>query len=200
MALSSCPNDNLLLRQLRDGNEDAFAFFYEKYSLDIYRKLYRMTKVSSLSEELLQDVFVKIWDKRHLIDPEKPFKSYLFQIAQNLMYDFYRNLARQEKLQQEVKKVFSELQYVTEECINLKETQQILNRAIQNLPPQQKLVFQLCKMEGKSYEEVGTTLGVSTSTINGHIVKATKSIKTFMCKYENVAFVFFIAAILDELI
>lgn len=199
MALSSCSNDSILLKQLRDGNEDAFDFFYQKYSIQIYRKLYKMTKVSSLSEELLQDVFVKIWEKRHLVDPEKPFKSYLFQIAQNLMYDFYRKVAREERLQQKIKQTFSELQYVTEESLNLKDTQQILTRAINNLPPQQRLVFQLCKMEGKSYEEVGTTLGVSTSTINGHIVKATKSIKTFMCNYENVAFAFFIAGILDDL-
>ena len=195
--LSSCDEKELLV-QLRKGNEDAFDFFYQKHSAQIFRKLYKMTRVSSISEELLQDVFVKIWEKRHLIDPEKSFKSYLFQIAQNLVYDLYRKVARDERLQSEIKKSFVEIQYLTEEGIHLKDTQQIISQAIDALPPQQKLVFTLCKIEGKSYDEVSTALGVSTSTINGHIVKATKSIKRYMFKYEDVAFVLIMSQALRD--
>ena len=197
--LSSCDEKELLV-QLRKGNEDAFDFFYQKHSAQILRKLYKMTRVSSISEELLQDVFVKIWEKRHLIDPEKSFKSYLFQIAQNLVYDLYRKVARDERLQSEIKKSFVEIQYLTEEGIHLKDTQQIISQAIDALPPQQKLVFTLCKIEGKSYDEVSTALGVSTSTINGHIVKATKSIKRYMFKYEDVAFVLIMSQALRDFI
>lgn len=197
--LSSCDEKELLV-QLRKGNEDAFDFFYQKHSAQIFRKLYKMTRVSSISEELLQDVFVKIWEKRHLIDPEKSFKSYLFQIAQNLVYDLYRKVARDERLQSEIKKSFVEIQYLTEEGIHLKDTQQIISQAIDALPPQQKLVFTLCKIEGKSYDEVSTALGVSTSTINGHIVKATKSIKRYMFKYEDVAFVLIMSQALRDFI
>lgn len=199
MTLLSCGNDRELLVLLRDGSERAFDFFYQKYSLQIYRKLYKMTKVSALAEELLQEVFVKIWEKRHLIDPDKSFKSYLFQIAQNQVYDFYRKVSRDEKLQKEIIRGFDELHNITEEGIDLKETQEMLAQAIENLPPQQKLVFTLCKIEGKSYDEVSTVLGISTSTINGHIVKATKNIKGFMFKYENVAFVFFVLQLLEAI-
>ena len=198
-SLSSCDEKELLI-QLREGNEDAFDFFYQKHSSQIFRKLYKMTRVSSISEELLQDVFVKIWEKRHLIDPEKSFRSYLFQIAQNLVYDLYRKVARDERLQSEIKRSFVEFQYLTEESIHLKDTQQIISQAIDTLPPQQKLVFTLCKIEGKSYDEVSTALGVSTSTINGHIVKATKSIKRYMFKYEDVAFVLIMSQALRDFI
>lgn len=198
MSSPSSTNDRILLVKLRDGNEKAFDYFYQKYSLQIYRKIYKMTKVPSMSEELLQDVFVRIWDKRHLIDPDKPFKSYLYQIAQNIIYDFYRKVAREERLKNEIKSIFDEAENFTEDGINLKDTKQILSHAIENLPPQQKLVFTLCKIEGKTYDEVSTTLGISNSTINGHIVKATKSIKNFMFKYEDVAFILFVIYFLQD--
>lgn len=198
MSSPSSTNDRILLVKLRDGNEKAFDYFYQKYSLQIYRKIYKMTKVPAMSEELLQDVFVRIWDKRHLIDPDKPFKSYLYQIAQNIIYDFYRKVAREERLKNEIKAIFDEAENFTEDGINLKDTKQILSHAIENLPPQQKLVFTLCKIEGKTYDEVSTTLGISNSTINGHIVKATKSIKNFMFKYEDVAFILFVIYFLQD--
>ena len=147
-----------------------------------------MIKVDILAEELMQDVFVRLWDKRHLIEPGQPFKSYLYLIAQNLVHDFYRKVAREERLQSEMKSFSTELYLHTEEKLFLKETMEILDKAINQLPTQQKLVFNLCKIEGKSYEEVSDALGISTSTINGHIVKATKNIKEYMFNYQNIAF------------
>ena len=181
-------SDYELLSLLKHGDEQAFDHFYQLYSLPIYRKLLKMIKVDILAEELMQDVFVRLWDKRHLIEPGQPFKSYLYLIAQNLVHDFYRKVAREERLQSEIKAFSTELYLHTEERLFLKETKEILDKAINQLPAQQKLVFNLCKIEGKSYEEVSDALGISTSTINGHIVKATKNIKEYMFNYQNIAF------------
>lgn len=177
-----------LLVQLREGSAQAFDYFYHQYSLRIYRKLLKMVRVDVIAEELLQDAFVKIWDKRHQIDPDLSFKSYLFIIAQNLVYDLYRKVTREERLQELIKSANSELYMHVEEGVFLKETSEILNQAINSLPSQQKLVFTLCKLEGKSYEDASATLGISTSTINSHIVKATKSIKGYMFREQNAAF------------
>jgi len=188
MTVYSTHSDYELLSLLKHGDEQAFDHFYQLYSLPIYRKLLKMIKVDILAEELMQDVFVRLWDKRHLIEPGQPFKSYLYLIAQNLVHDFYRKVAREERLQSEIKAFSTELYLHTEEKLFLKETREILDKAINQLPAQQKLVFNLCKMEGKSYEEVSGALGISTSTINGHIVKATKNIKEYMFNYQNIAF------------
>jgi len=192
-------DEQLLLIQLRNGNERAFTYFYERHSLIIYRKIKKMVKVDVLADELMQDVFVRLWDKRHLIDPEKPLKSYLFLIAQNLVYDFYRKLGREERLQSEVMKQFSETYLHSEEEVILKETQELLNRAVEHLPAQQRLVFRLCKLEGKTYEQVSRELGISTATINTHIVRATKSIKEFMFNYNHVAVHVLVASAIADL-
>jgi len=192
-------DEKLLLIQLRNGHERAFNYFYERHSLIIYRKIKKMVKVDTLADELMQDVFVRLWDKRHLIDPEKSLRAYLFLIAQNMVYDFYRKLGREERLQSEVSAAFSETYQHTEEEVILKETTAILNEAIEHLPAQQRLVFRMCKLEGKSYQQVSEELGISTSTINQHIVRATKSIKDFMFNYNHVAVHLMVAGVIAEL-
>lgn len=187
-----------LLIQLRDGSCQALDYFYHQYSLRIYRKVFKMVRVEVIAEELMQDVFVKIWDRRQGIDPDQSFKSYLYTIAQNLVYDFYRKLAREEKLQGLIKSANSEMYVHVEEEIFLKETSEILNNAINNLPSQQKLVFTLCKLEGKSYEDAGAALGISSSTINSHIVKATRSVKGYIFREQNALFFFIFSLVLTS--
>jgi len=189
-------SDIELLGKLRDGDKGAFDHFYKLYSLPIYRKLLKLVKVDLLAEELLQDVFVRLWEKRHLIAPEQSFKSYLYLIAQNIVYDFYRKAARDGKLLSEIKAVSVAAYLHTEETILFKETSEMLNNAIDGLPAQQKLVFILCKIEGKSYAEVSRRLGISISTINGHIVKATKHIKKYLHSSHKLTFGFVLAAII----
>jgi len=192
-------DEKIQLARLKEGDQRAFNYFYEQHSLIIYRRLKKMVKIDTLADEFLQDVFVKLWEKRHLIDPEQSLKAYLHLIAQNLVFDFYRKLAREARLQEEVKLTFSEFHNPIQEDFYFKETTDVLQKAINNLPAQQKLVFTLCKIQGKSYEEVGRDLGISTSTINGHIVKATKSVKTFMTDYHKVAFGLLIGIVINDL-
>jgi RNA polymerase sigma-70 factor (family 1) len=175
-----------LLEKFNKGDEKAFDYFYQTYSLSIYRMLLKMVKVDVIAQELLQDVFVRIWEKRHLIDPQQPFKSYLFRIARNISYDFYRKLGNDDKLQNEVRKHVSEVYSHIEEDLYLKETEQFINDVIDQLPKKQKQVFVLCKIEGKSYEEVSTLLGISISTVNGHIVNATKILKHAISQKETL--------------
>ena len=192
-------DEKLQLARLKEGDQLAFNYFYEQHSLIIYRRLKKMVKIDTLADEFLQDVFVKLWEKRHLIDPEQSLKAYLHLIAQNLVFDFYRKLAREARLQEEVKHTLSGFHNTIQEGFYFKETNDVLQKAINNLPAQQKLVFTLCKIEGKSYEEVGRDLGISTSTIHGHIVKATKSVKTFMTDYHKVAFSLLIGIVINDL-
>jgi len=169
--------ENALLTRLQSGDQSAFELLYHAYSKEIYRKFLKMVKDISLAEELTQDVFVKIWNKRNVINIDQPFRYYLLTLANNIVNDFYRKAARERKLQDEIIAASTELYNPTEEQIFYKESKAFLDKAIESLPAQQALVFKLCKIEGKSYEEVSQLLGISTSTISNHIVKATKSVK-----------------------
>ena len=168
-----------LLKRLQSGDQLAFESLYQNYSREIYNKLVKMVKNVTLAEELTQDVFVKVWNKREVITIDQPFRYYLLTLTNNIVNDFYRKAARDRKLQDEIIAASTELYNPTEEQIYYKESKELMDQAIDSLPSQQKLVFQMCKIEGKSYDEVSKLLGISTSTISNHIVKATKSIKTY---------------------
>ncbi len=174
------------LHRLKEGDQQSFIHFYDTFKLPIYRKLLKMVRIPSIAEELTQDVFVKIWDKRALIDPEQSFRSYLYRIAQHILYDFYRKIARDERLQEEIRLLVLNEHNPTDDWLFLKETQNILDRAISSLPEQQRQIYTLCKIEGKSYKEVALELGISVHTISTHMTRASKKIQEFMTKYQHL--------------
>jgi RNA polymerase sigma-70 factor (ECF subfamily) len=176
-----------LLKLLKTGDKKAFGQIYHNYKTRIYRNLLKMVKSEEISEELLQDLFVKVWLGRESIDPEKSFRSYLFKIAENLVYDFFRKAALNKKLENYLIAVSAPENSPIEQHIYYKESNYVLTKAIDQLPPKRKQVYILCKIEGKSYEEVSRLLGVSISTVNEHIVKASTVVRKFFLLSTNVS-------------
>ncbi len=176
-------NEKDLVMLLTSGNEAAFEKLYHLYSNRLFGYLIKLVKSESFASELLQDAFIKIWNNRQNIDPEQSFRSYLFRIAENLVYDFFRKAAHDKKLQAIlINSASSEYSHV-EETYCRKENNQLLQDAIDALPPKRRKVFQLVKIEERSYEEVSQILHVSVSTINDHVVKATKFIREKLERY-----------------
>ena len=168
-----------LLSQLKQDDEQAFEKIYKLYSARLYGNLLKLVKTEPEAQEILQDVFMKIWDNRRSIDTNKSFRSYLFKIAENKVYDFFRKMARDKKKETAWVALFSSASLTEEELLLTDKNDAMLNSAIELLPPQRRQVFRLCKLEGKSYKEVSELLGISVSTISDHIVKATKSIRNY---------------------
>lgn len=163
---------------LNQGDRDAFKQLYLLYSPRIYKKILQLVKQPAIAEELLQDVFVKIWEKRGYIDAEKSFQSFLYRIAQNLVTDLFRRLALDRKMMESFIAEASDAYIPFDESVET-ETKQILQQALDTLPEKRKKIYTLIKIEGKTYEEVSHLLGISTSTVNDHVVKATKTLRNY---------------------
>lgn len=175
---------------LKAGDEQAFKTVYECFAGRLYGNLLKFVKSEETAKDLLQEVFLKIWEKRVQIDPTKSFSSYLFQIAENLAYDFFRKAARDKKLQIQLVAHATEAYTHIEEMLITKEYNDLLQEAIDALPPRRRQIFRLCKMDGKSYEEVARQLKLSTSTISDHIVKGTLFIRKYCyTHYEMVVII-----------
>lgn len=172
-----------LLLLLRQGHEAAFEKIYKLYSPRLFGNIYKMVKSESIAQEILQEVFIKVWNNRTGIDPERSFRSYLFRIAENKVYDFFRNASRNKKMQSCVLLIAAEHYDHIEELLLRKENNAVIHKAINSLSPQRQQVFRLCKLEGKSYAEVSRELGLSVSTISDHIVKATKTIRKYLFEH-----------------
>lgn len=184
-----------LLIRLKADSKQSFEELYYRYSARIYGNLKKLLKSDELAEEFLQEVFVKVWDKRNNIDVEKSFRSYLFRISENMVFDFFRKAARDKKLQDHLISVATEYYSHIEESLCINEDMAILSKAIDQLPPKRRHIFMLCKIEGKSYEEVSKELGISVSTINDHIVKASRSVKEHFALTTTITTLFLIAAL-----
>ena len=181
--LDQTSNEKELVMLLKESNGAAFEELYNLYSKRLLSYLTRLVKSENFAAEILQETFIRIWNSRQNIDPGQSFRSFLFRIAENLVYDFFRKAARDKKLEASlINSSCGEYSHI-EETINTKEDNQQLRDAINTLPPKRRQVFQLVKMEERSYEEVSELLHVSTSTINDHVVKATKAIREKLERY-----------------
>lgn len=180
-------NERELLLQLRAGDKDSFAQLYDLYSPRMFGFLLKLTKKDETAREILQEVFIRLWEKRGTLDPDKSFRSYLFRIAENCVVDFFRKAALDKKLGKQLMDLASERYLHVEENIYEREKNAILNQAINLLPPQRKRVFELCKVEGKSYKEVSLMMGISVSTISDHLLKATRAIRQHILLSDHIA-------------
>jgi RNA polymerase sigma-70 factor (family 1) len=192
-------NLKLLIKQLHQGSETAFTLLYDKYSKQLYRNIFRLVKDEDIAQELLQDLFLKIWESREHINPEKSFKSFLYKVAENLVYAHFRKIAKDNRIIARLVMSSAEFDTNVEDAIINKENQDLLKKAIEHLSPQRKHIYTLCKLDGKSYEEVSSELGISVSTISDHIVKANKAVKKYFYLNQDIAIILIASQLLKHL-
>jgi RNA polymerase sigma-70 factor (family 1) len=176
-----------LLYRLTEGDQEAFDHLYHRYSKPLYYNLLKLIKSESEAEELVQEIFCRVWHKKESLDIQGGFGNYLFGISRNLVHDFYRKAKRNKQLRATILAIATEQYSHIEENLLRKEDNRLLKAAIDALPPARRQVFRLCKLEGKSYEETSSLLEISVSTVNDHIVKGTRSIREFLYTHQDMA-------------
>ncbi|TKC61056.1 RNA polymerase sigma factor [Pedobacter hiemivivus] len=180
-------SDNEMLIRLKSGDEEAFDFFYKKHRGKIYGNILKLVKSTDIAADILQDVFIKVWNHAAGLDVEQSFEGYVVRIAQNSVYDFFRKASRQKKLEEKLIASSSvERHHDIDAGAELEESIKLLDQEINLLPPKCREVFQLCKIEGKSYEEVAVLLSISTATVNNHIVRATRILKSRLSQIDII--------------
>jgi len=166
-----------LIVALNSGDQQAFEKLYHLYSVRILKRLVFLLKDVEIAKEILQDVFLTVWEKRETLDAERSFRSLLFRIAENKVVDFFRKAANERKLQEHIIHLSTQSYFHTEDSLAIKEADSILQQAINSLSAKRKEIFILCRLEGKTYEEAGKILGISAGTVNDHMVKALRIIR-----------------------
>ncbi len=186
------PNNHLdeLLIRLQYGDYSAFEIIYSTYKKKIAGNLYRLLKSWDLTEDILQELFIKVWQNRSTLNTNKKFESYLFTIASNLVNDHFRRVAKDQRLSAELWDRLSEIHHPFNEDNGVAADQE-LYRNIDQLPAQRKKIFVMCKIEGKSYSEVSRLLNISEAAVNDHITKANRFLKSNYDKAIPFAIVLF---------
>ena len=172
----------LLLRDLKAGSLPAFNQLYMFYSPALYAHLLKFLKSPELVEEVLQEVFVKLWNLRTEIEPDRGFKTFLYTISSNLAINLIKKINRDKSLQSEVWASSISYYLHSEEKLLDKERLEIVDRAIATLTPKRREILHFCKVEGRSYKEVAELLGISVSTVSNQLVNAIHDIRRFIVK------------------
>lgn len=189
LEVTSLYNQSELLAGLRAGSEAAFTELYRQYSVRLYYNILTLVKDENTAEELVQDIFSKIWRKRKDISIEKSFAAYLFVIGRNRVYDFFKQVERDLELYARIKSIASTHYSDIEEGLYARENAELLQKAIASLPPQRRRAFELCKMEGLTYRQASEKMGVSLSTLKDHMVNALEAIRQYITNNREVAVV-----------
>ncbi|WP_142685756.1 RNA polymerase sigma factor [Chitinophaga polysaccharea] len=179
-------DERALLTRLKEGDYEAFEEIYARYYRQLTGNLMKLLKNRDLVGEALQEIFIRLWNNRKNVDPEKPIKAYLFRIGENLVYDTFRKAARDEKMRAYFMAFTTEAYEHIEKTLFEKENRQMLYNAIEKLPPQRKKVYSLCKLEEKSYKEISEMLGISTAAVNDHVTKANAFLKEYFSSHPSL--------------
>jgi RNA polymerase sigma-70 factor (ECF subfamily) len=166
------------LLELVQGNKKAFELMYGFYRPQLYGYVFKMVRSHEVSQEIFQDIFIRIWKQREQIDVDQSFRSYLYTIAQNLVYDYFKKVASDRNKIEAFKLHYAKSSANNiEENIGFKEARDHLEDILSMIPEKCRQVYVLCKLEGRSYQEVAKLLNISMATVNNHIVKASSIIK-----------------------
>lgn len=183
MSVDSNYSEHEILRRIAEGDEQAFTALYNRYWNKVYTYLRRMTKSHEIAEELLYDIFTKLWTGRELITEIQHMDAFLSKVAYNKAISFFRYTATQRKMQQLVAGQMAPAQ-VDDAANRLldSEARELLQEAIWHLSPQRRLVFTLSRDQGLTHEQIARQLNLSTQTVKKTMSNALGAIREFLYK------------------
>lgn len=187
MTIKPLFNEQILLSDIAKGDQRAFKLIYDHYYDNVYAYALHVIKSELLAEELVQECYLKLWVKGGEAAEINNLESYLITMVRNRALDMLRRLKLEKRVSGESKLQWKEEHNETEEGIFLNEGRRILQKGVDQLPSQQKLVYQLCYQSGKKYEEVARELNLSPETVKSYMKLALKNLRDFITKNSDLA-------------
>ncbi len=176
---STTYTDEELAVLIKKGDIRAFDVLYEKYSTRLYIFVNGIIKSQKDSEDIVQEVFLKIWKNREKINEFLSLQSFLFTIAHNTTISLIRKKIKESSYISYVKSIQNARELLSGEAeLEIKELEEQLGSVINKLPERQRQVYLLSREEELSYKEIAVRLGISLNTVENHMVKALRFIRS----------------------
>jgi len=183
-------DESQLVRNLSKGNHLAFNTLFKIYSGRLYRFAFGYLKSEAEAEELVQEVFTIIWEKRADLKAELSFKSYLFTIAFNIIKKYFRSKSYLSKYFKN--EIITDLDIQTSEKITHDSTYQYINELVNQLPTRRKEIFIKSRFQGLSIKEIAEELHISHKTVENQLTDAIRYIRKNLIR-ENLSILLFFA-------
>jgi len=172
--------ESILLSLLREDSEYAFQLVFDRYRNRVYQLALFYVKTPSLAEDIVQDVFLKIWFQRRQLPELSSFEAWIYTITRNFTLNCLKKLAHEWKARagwtKEVRQFVEETDYKIRDA----QYKELLQQAIGQLPEQQQNVFRLAREKNMSYEAIASELSLSPLTVKTHMSRALSAIRSFL--------------------
>ncbi|RXK83113.1 RNA polymerase sigma factor [Filimonas effusa] len=178
--------DPQLLNRVVKGDEAAFRTLFHQYWDHIYTVAFTFTKSDTLSEELVQDIFLKIWIGREKLDGVASFSNYLFIVARNHILNQLRKKVYEVPFREQVLAYFA-ADDNPEQYVQNRQVGELVERGIALLSPQQQAVYRMSRQQGMNQDEIAAALGISVSTVKTHMSKALYALREFLKSHSGDA-------------
>ena len=184
--------DLALINLMSTGDRKAFREIFNKYHGKIFSIALKITGVEQTAEDVVQEVFIKLWLNKEKLADVQNFNAYLNTITRNHIFNSLRKIANEQVV---LRKLVVE-QTLTENSngddVVYNELEKLIYKAVAQLPSQQKKVYTLSRVYGLKHHEIAERLGISSSTVKGHIIHALQHIKTFLRSNGELVILFII--------
>lgn len=185
-------DEELLIRHLRQGDEEAFEVLYNRYWEKMLTLAYHRTGSMEIAKELVQDVFANLWRRRHQLRIQTTFAAYIFSAMKYTVLDYIRSQTVREKYVEAIRKTAIEMDNTTLDFIAYEELNSIFEKEVNKLPEKCQEVFRLSRMEHYSIKEIAEKLHISPKTVENQISKALKVLRANMQEFTPFMSLFFI--------
>lgn len=173
-------SDNLLVTRIQHNDKDAFKSLYNRYSKKIYFFSLKHLSNNIEAEELVQSVFINVWENRKSLDATLSVKAYIYKAAVNYIYNYLRKkIIHARFIESEIQKgeIYSDLTY---EQVFLNDLERSINSVVETLPSQQQKIFRLSRYEGMTHKEIASKLDLSVRTVENQMYRALKVLRTIL--------------------
>lgn len=170
-------NLNKIIVELSKDNDSSLKELFNYYYPRLFNFSKSFLKIEEGIDDIIQEVFVKIWQNRKKINSQTTFNSYIFTITRNLLLNELRSRLNNEKARAEIRNLSLAQEYSMNEEIEYRDIKEKVDQLIETLPERQKEIFILSRTEGLSHKEIAEKLGINTKTVEYHITLAVKYLK-----------------------
>ncbi len=171
----------LVLRLIR-GDQQAFCDLYSMYKERLIYFAMKFIKSPDFAEDIFHDTFVAVWQTRQFIDPEKPFRTYIYTIMRNRLLNIIRNIDMEDRAKAYISASAINSANETDAQVSADELRNIIQQAKSKLTPRQRTIFEMSREQNMTNPEIAERLEISLATVNDHISNALKTIRQFIEK------------------
>lgn len=180
MLCNAATDDKDLIPSLKEGDEQAFSCIYQKYHRQLYFIAIKYLKDPDLAEDVVQDVFVKLWSYREHLKEDLSVKGFLITSMRNLILNSIRNKKTQILKHLDLLQKVEVSRNDVEDTVSLAEYEQIVERGISQLSPAKQQIFRLRTLDGLDNGEISAQLGLSINTVKFQFSQASKFLRAFL--------------------